>query len=299
MALKSTPTYSIIIPHYKLPFQLDRLLSTIPCNNKCQIIVVDDCSDVKTIEKLNKIKQKYPSIELYSTGKNGGGGKARNIGLSHAKGKYVIFADADDFFLPSFKYLLNRYQNEDFDILFYNAISLDDHSFKIKSRHQYLNNLISIAAKNYQCGIQQLKYLFGEPWCKIIKNEMIKSNKITFDETSIHNDTKFSYMCGFYAKKCIIDETAAYCITDREASVSKSISKEKLNIRFKTFLEKNIFLAKNNINIFDPIMLSPIKNALKKYDFSTLRNYLKLLNENDYSVFKLMFQITKNKFKLS
>lgn len=45
---------------------------------------------------ISKTKRKH--IELFLTKEGRGAGYARNTGLSHAKGKWIIFADADDFF---------------------------------------------------------------------------------------------------------------------------------------------------------------------------------------------------------
>ena len=98
--------YSLIIPHFNIPDLLGRLLLTIPQRNELQVIVVDDVS-TKEIDKLEKLKSKYSWIEWYSTETNGGGGKARNVGLSHASGEYIIFADADDFFLPDLNEVLD------------------------------------------------------------------------------------------------------------------------------------------------------------------------------------------------
>lgn len=80
-------TYTLIIPHYNIPYLLQRLLKTVPQRIDLQVIIVDDCS-TKDLDKLNQLKIDFKEIEWYSTGTNGGGGKARNVGLSHAKGQY-------------------------------------------------------------------------------------------------------------------------------------------------------------------------------------------------------------------
>lgn len=42
-----------------------------------------------------------PYLEFIRASKNGGAGYARNVGLEHAKGKWLLFADADDFYVDN------------------------------------------------------------------------------------------------------------------------------------------------------------------------------------------------------
>ena len=64
-----------------------------------QVIVVDDNSpDADTyLEKYPELSRPY--LEFIRTTKGGGAGYARNIGLDHAKGEWLLFADADDFYV--------------------------------------------------------------------------------------------------------------------------------------------------------------------------------------------------------
>ena len=88
--------YSVIIPHHNIPALLQRCLDSIPERDDIQIIVVDDNSDSNKVDF-----KKFPGIgrrnvEIYYTKEGKGAGFARNVGLKYAKGRYLIFADADD-----------------------------------------------------------------------------------------------------------------------------------------------------------------------------------------------------------
>lgn len=107
-----TPTFSIIIPHKDIPDLLMRCLRSIPVSEDIQVIVVDDNS-----AGADSYFKKYPEMsrsfwEFIRAPKNGGAGYARNIGLDRAKGKYVLFADADDFFTYCINDILDEYKNE-------------------------------------------------------------------------------------------------------------------------------------------------------------------------------------------
>ena len=91
--------FSIRIPHYDIPDLLMRCLKSIPVSKEIQVIVVDDNSPHADtyLERYPELSRPY--LEFIRTTKGGGAGYARNVGLDHAKGQWLLFADADDFFV--------------------------------------------------------------------------------------------------------------------------------------------------------------------------------------------------------
>lgn len=281
--------YTIIIPHYNLPDLLERLLNSIPKRKDVQVIVVDDCSTFSHLMDLSKLQFSFSDVEFYSTAVNGGGGKARNVGLEYAKGKYVIFADADDFFTPEFSEILSTYQNtEEYDIIYFNNTSVDSDTLLPSNRNNQLSSFFKIANKDSERALLALRYIFGEPWCKIVKRELIEMNGIRFDETPIHNDTKYSYLVGYYGNRIKLDDRIGYCITSRSESVSKQISNEKLLIRTQIFSDKMKFLKSNAIPLIDPLVFTPTIKALKSANISFLKKVLKVMKESGYSKYSFL-----------
>ena len=90
------PLVSLIIPTYNygayLPSTLKSCLQQ--TNASLEIIVVDDGSTDETPQ----ILAKYKSINniIYQRIANNGVANARNVGMQLARGKYLIFLDADD-----------------------------------------------------------------------------------------------------------------------------------------------------------------------------------------------------------
>ncbi|OGG17582.1 hypothetical protein A3D78_05000 [Candidatus Gottesmanbacteria bacterium RIFCSPHIGHO2_02_FULL_39_14] len=86
---------SIVIPAYNSEGTLGRLLTSIFDSRRVdtkeiEVIVVDDKSSDRTAEIARKNKVKVISLK-----ENSGPAKARNIGVKQAKGKIVLFLDAD------------------------------------------------------------------------------------------------------------------------------------------------------------------------------------------------------------
>lgn len=239
--------YTIIIPHKNIPVLLQRCLDSIPKRDDVQIIVVDDNSSPEVVDFENFPGKEREDVQLIFEKEGRGGGYARNVGLKYAKGKWLIFADADDFFNYCIRDVLDEYRNSPYDIVYFKGNSVDTNTYAVTYRAEHLNKWIEL----YQCdkirGELMLRYKFGEPWCKLICRELVEKYCIRFDEIPIHNDTKFSYLTGFYAKTVAVDRRAFYCVTTRERSVSVSADKVKELIRIKVFTELSLFLRSNNI----------------------------------------------------
>ena len=290
--------YTIIIPHYRIPNLLRRCLWSIPKRDDLQVLVIDDHSGTQTETQLHELERDFPYVSIIYSKENGGGGRARNIGLQHAKGKYVLFADADDFFNYCINDILDEYIETDCDIVFFNAGHIDTDTYLSTKRGTTLQTALEMYDKTGE--VSYLKYLFGEPWCKLVRKEMLDKNNITFEEIIVHNDTKFSYMAGFYANKVKFDNRAIYCLADRSGSVSKGLTDEKLLIRTKVFAEKNRFLADHNIPIFDNLMLTSFRTYMKRLDFKHLNDCFAVAEEYGYSKYSILtlFVIRKLKYLL-
>src|SRR5690554_1026331 len=94
--------YSVIIPHKNIPDLLERCLQSIPIREDIQVIVVDDNSDPDKVNFLEFPGLNRKNTEVYFTKEGKGAGYARNVGLTKAKGKWLIFSDADDYFNECF-----------------------------------------------------------------------------------------------------------------------------------------------------------------------------------------------------
>lgn len=65
-----------------------------------ELLIVDDCSEDKTVEIIEAFVQNDKRIQLFQLHNNQGTGFARNHALSLAKGRFIAFLDADDLWKP-------------------------------------------------------------------------------------------------------------------------------------------------------------------------------------------------------
>ena len=92
---------SIIIPSYRQPQFLERAISS--CleqdHDELEVIVVEDRSGDASLGIAVAMAHEDPRVRVISCPTNGGLGKARNIGIAHARGDLLCFLDSDDYLL--------------------------------------------------------------------------------------------------------------------------------------------------------------------------------------------------------
>jgi len=94
--------FSVVIPTYNSKNTIIKCIESciIQTYEHYEIIVVDDCSEDNTVELIEKYIKMYQieNILIHKLDINSGASKARNVGISYAKGEYIALLDSDDFF---------------------------------------------------------------------------------------------------------------------------------------------------------------------------------------------------------
>lgn len=281
--------YSIIIPHYNAPHLLQRCLKSIPVREDIQVIVIDDCSPGFEGYIADYPELSRPYLELYSTGTNGGGGKARNVGLQHVKGDWILFADCDDFFVDGFVVFLEKYVNSSFDIVFFNVRCYDETGKSVRGIKEKLYDLYK------QRGDERVfRYCYTEPWGKLFRRSLINDNSIKFEEVIVANDFLFSVKTGYFAREVQISQEYLYNYTIMSSSTSRgkmSDAKKKArlveSVKVQRFLEAHEVKANYNLlsyvqrfKAFFPVITSLEMNTFREMDYPwwpVVKDRLKLL----------------------
>ena len=266
------PLISIIIPHYDIPDLLMRCLKSIPVLEDIQVIVVDDNSpDADTyLERYPELSRPY--LEFIRAPKNGGAGYARNIGLDHAKGKWQLFADADDFFVGNMYDIINTHVESDADVIYFRkqAVYSDDINRK-STRSGYLDRIMDIYLKTGdELPVRTRHHV---PWGKMIKKSLIEKHHVRFEEIKYSNDILFSVHVGCLAKKIEAIDTVLYVVTSHEGSATYEFCKktDELRIRAGAAFRYDSFLFQHNMSQGREIvsyikrMLSQDRNLFKYY----------------------------------
>jgi glycosyltransferase involved in cell wall biosynthesis len=218
--MESLINYTFIIPHHNIPHLLQRCLSSIPKRNDVQIIVIDDNSNPLYVDFKIFQDLRNGGVEVYFVQENKGAGYARNIGIKHAKGKWLLFADADDFYNTNFIEILDNYVQMDFDILFFSVNSVDSNTLLPARRVPDIDKYYNIYRKEDLKTADYVKYQIRAPWNKMFLNSFIKQYDIVFDEIIKGNDITFSFCACYLCRSFMVDISKLYCVTYRSDSMT-------------------------------------------------------------------------------
>lgn len=213
--------YTVIIPHKNSAELLQYCLDSIPLRDDVQIIVVDDNSDANQVDFKHFPLWKGKNYEYYLTKEGKGAGYCRNVGLEHAKGKWVLFVDADDYVLPCLSEIFDNCVDSNAEVIYFRptAVMLSDRETP-SNRDAYYNKLIN----EYQSNDDEndIRTLFFSPCSKFVKKSMIDENVIRFEEIRFSNDNYFSVSVGCYAKKIEVRNESYYVITQGDNSLTSN-----------------------------------------------------------------------------
>lgn len=98
----STPKISVIIPVYKVEKYLHKCIESVLSQTYTdfELLLIDDGSPDNSGAICDEYAETDIRIRVYHK-QNGGVSSARNYGLDHAMGEWIIFLDGDDMFLPN------------------------------------------------------------------------------------------------------------------------------------------------------------------------------------------------------
>lgn len=239
---------SIIIPCFNSADTLPVLLQSIPDDSRIEVIVVDDHSD-KLLEEYQSCQDRFSgrNIAFYRNldGKKGAG-SARNVGLSSATGRYVLFADADDFFYQDgFMHLLDEIDSYDKDIYYYYPDSVDADG-NPGTRHTEYKRLLEEYYQNKDRKSEVfVRCRFHVPWSKVIRRNLIVEHRILFDEVRFSNDVMFSAKCGLSARSIEVVPQKLYCCTHRAGSLVTNKDPKSMRIREKVSIRHYFYCRKH------------------------------------------------------
>ncbi|BAU54352.1 glycosyltransferase family 2 protein [Mucilaginibacter gotjawali] len=191
---------SVIIPMYNVAQFLNKCIASVYQQNleedSFEVILVDDQSpdDSKTIAA--NLIQNHSNARIISHPVNKGLGGARNTGILNASGKYLVFWDADDWFLPGMlAQLFDVAEKYAVDVLEFGAQGIGE-----KNKIVYTESLSSDKIYN---GIDYYKkYRYMDSACnKLYNRSFLLQNGLLFVERLYIEDYEFNTRVFYVAQK--------------------------------------------------------------------------------------------------
>lgn len=234
--------YSVIIPHHDIPSLLQRCLNSIPPHDDLQVIVVDDNSSPQAVDFDHFPGMERPDVEVVFDKQGGGAGHARNVGLERADGKWLIFADADDFFAPDFYETISSFVDSESDLILFMADSVDSDTGEPSDRHLVLNENVRRAFSGEQTA-QQASLSMPTPWCRMVRRSFVMERGVRYDETMVANDLMFAVKATCWARRVEASDKVLYTVTSRRGSLwdNQRRSSQNFLCRLDAYIRRNKF----------------------------------------------------------
>lgn len=205
-------TLSVIVPVHNVEKYLKRCLDSILISSLAdiEVICVDDGSTDGSAAILDGYAAKDKRVKVIRQ-ENAGAGPARNRGLKEACGKYVAFADPDDFVAPNqFEVLVNAAEETKADIVGAGFARYDETGEKkisetrIKWRVKDLPRVFSAR----DAADRLFATFLPAPWNKLFNREFIAKHGLKFQSLPRSNDLAFSFTALALADRLtVVDDT--------------------------------------------------------------------------------------------
>ena len=219
---------SIIMPVYNVEKYIEKSLNSLVNQTlkDIEIIIVNDGSKDNSKEIIKKYEEKYKDKIKYYEKENGGSADARNYGISHATGEYIAFVDSDDYVETNiYEKMYNKAKEEDSSIVECDFYWEYPNKKKLDSNKIYLNKK------------EMLLFTRVVPWNKLIKRDILNSNKIFFPKGLRYEDVEFTYKLVPYCEKVSFVKEPLVHYVQRKTSVSYEYNEKT----------RDIFTVLNNV----------------------------------------------------
>lgn len=244
---------SLIVPAYNVAPYLEDCINSIIANTyqNYEILLVDDGSTDNTGAICDRLAQKYEKITVFHT-ENRGLSEARNLGLNHANGKFIIFVDADDIIAPNMLEVLVSHMTDDVQMVVCrfircNRIDCPTDSISLQPSHQadLQEAANKILLDGYGCYV----------WNKIFRKSILDEHGIAFPNNELFMEDVFFMMDYLpYCKNVIfLEDQLYYYITNNGSIMNTFRSKKGFSKKYTGLPRSWVYIAE---------VMQPISNEL-------------------------------------
>ena len=289
---------SIIIPIYKVEKYIERCLLSIMSQTKAashfslECILVDDCSPdhsmdiVKHIINQHRNTKSILEFKFLRHNVNRGVSAARNTGLDHATGEYILFVDSDDYLLPNSlsTFIEAAYSHPEIDMIICNAKEVRSN----KLTHRFSEPTLMDDEGTIIYNILDRSFMTFA-WNRLIKRELLVENNIRFLEGILFEDQPWNYTLSFHLRSILLMPDVTYIYEDNPKGItalsSSTVFSKKTIQSYRTIADYYLGHRPNSqryrrnlealylINIHDTILMDCIYSCIPRTFSRTKTSY--------------------------
>lgn len=196
-----------------------------------EVICIDDGSTDDSLSICQNIAEYDPRVKVISK-INGGVASARNIGLEHANGVYITFADQDDWIEKNiYKAMVDAALSSNADMVVCNYFKDNKDLIQPMINQEIIPEIITTTNDLIRYAFFREKYrgFAAFVWNKIFKKAFLETNHILFDESLKRGDDVLFFSNVALAKpKTIYINQHLYHYVQRPDSVTHTLNKNNM-----------------------------------------------------------------------
>ena len=233
----------MIVPIYNVEKYIDKCLSTLKNQSfrDFEVLLIND----ETPDNSMQIAEKYASEDsrfLIFGKKNGGLSDARNFGIEHSRGEFIVFVDSDDYLHED--YLKTMYEdciNNNADMAYCRfKHTIDKTKIKIFS----INPKKSVIERDKALDmIIRDNRMHSYAWNKMYRKTLFTDNNIRYP-IMYFEDVATSARVLFHANKIAVTDKNLYYYVRRSGSIMSTMNSKKIE-----HLLLSILITRNYIQL--------------------------------------------------
>lgn len=208
---------SIIVPVYNSEKYIQRCICSVTSQNPsgCEIILIDDGSKDKSLEKMNELAKQYNYIQVIHQ-INQGVSMARNTGLKAASGEWIYFLDSDDVLEPGAIDRMMTYIQQDCQWIVFNYAKQIEGTNK-----KYINEMRGAEYElhsNKEAFPQLLnEQVFMLQGGKLFRRDIIEEKQLYFPKQVVYGeDIRFNMQYFKYVNRYIVSDFSLFIYNIRQ-----------------------------------------------------------------------------------
>ncbi len=231
---------SVILPVYGVEKYIGQCIETLKAQklDGLEFLFIDDCSPDGSAAIVEAAAAEDGRFHLIRQPRNGGPGAARNTGIEIARGKYLSFADPDDWMAPDFygRLWAAAEKHPEWDIVKGKVVYIEDETSERVPRWEKINSRI-----RRQLSVGRPLYLtsFHDHQSALFKAEVLKDKTIRYGSSRMGEDTTFLLRFCLKTQKIGFADDAVYYYRGRRPGAATAVfSEARLHSEFMSIEEK-------------------------------------------------------------
>lgn len=221
---------SVVVPSFNVAPYVEASVRSIQAqtHRRLEILLIDDASTDETLDRLHALAAEDLRIRVICHGENLGLSAARNSGIDHCHGQYVMFVDSDDVIRPDLvARCLDAMSRAEIDFIVFD--------------HEILNAAKAAPHRRTALPVDPSVYspvpaeYFSLPyfaWLKFLNLSFLRDNGIRFEVGLAYEDHLFHWHIGLAANRVAFLREPLYGYRLRPASIT-SLTGETLLDKLK------------------------------------------------------------------